>query len=87
MIHGRCRALTGACLAAFVLLAGCSHDSAGIHERKSSGVKMVTSALGKAIPMRRAKEAATPPNPTALATAALGSIKGPVIMVTFSPSS
>ncbi|TMV90845.1 YjbF family lipoprotein [Thioclava sp. BHET1] len=66
------------------LLAACSHDSAGIQEKKSGGVKMVTSALGKVLPGKKETAAqAAPSDPNALAAAALQSLKGPVVMVTF----
>ncbi|WP_417807290.1 YjbF family lipoprotein [Thioclava sp.] len=77
------RSVLGA-TALIAALGACSHDSAGIQEKKSGGVKMVTSALGQVLPgKKKAAENAAPQDPNALAAAALQSLQGPVIMVTF----
>ena len=55
--------------ALIVALGACSHDSAGIQEKKSGGVKMVTSALGQVLPGKK-KAATAPQDPNALAAAA-----------------
>lgn len=73
-------------LALIAALGACSHDSAGIQEKKSGGVKMVTSALGQVLPGKKKAAAAAPQDPNALAAAALQSLQGPVIMVTFEAS-
>jgi hypothetical protein len=72
-----------AATALIVVLGACSHDSAGIQEKKSGGVKMVTSALGQVLPGKKKAAAAPEQDPNALAVAALQSLQGPVIMVTF----
>ncbi|MBC7144096.1 MAG: YjbF family lipoprotein [Thioclava marina] len=83
-MSGAPRALFGAVLG-LGLLAGCSnHDSAGVQEGRSVGGTMVKSAFGKILPGKKADAApAAPSDPASLAAAALQSIQGPVILVTF----
>lgn len=76
------RALAGAILG-LGLIAGCSsHDSAGVQESKSSVGTMAKAAVGSVF-SGKADKAAAPQDPNALAAAALQSIEGPVILVTF----
>ncbi|KFE33837.1 YjbF family lipoprotein [Thioclava atlantica] len=74
---------------ALALLSGCtSHDSAGVQESKSAGGTMVKAALGSVFSgsKKETAQASAPTDPSALATSALQSIKGPVILVTFEAS-
>ncbi len=68
-----------------IALGACSHDSAGVQERKVGGGAAVKAALGSILSGHKAKAAGTAaaPGADALAAAALRSLQGPVIMITF----